>query len=661
MADNKDLQKPKKDERLTYTEWVKTTKCKLPGGGTLQASPPPDMWNLGDIVVDLQRGLNMFASVYAIIVAILQVIMCIIEIICALTNPFALIKAIIKLFGVCIPELILVLPQLAVLAYIICLIKIIIAIVTYMITVLIPLIQNLIANILNIKNAIENEDDDAIAALAFKITAMIKEVLNLLGILAPLEPIIEMIQALLSLAMGFPCDDDDPCCETSVCPDVLKNYYLDGYDGVLKTYLSGGSSYETYFSSTSKYTDLATLSDYFPSDANLSSITKIADAPYVLTIPKSSGTQYIVTQIFSGGMLKVTQLEPTQFSDGYLSSVYNVSGIPTAVDATGRYVRFGSASATFTSSDVNGYVTILDPTNLTNAGTWKIISVYDANNVVLDGTTTSAWTASTSLNPSTKNLVWYKLNSAPTDVVNGDFKLDFNHAMLMKHNQIGAGCHPAIRATKAITKARFPIPPVPTLPNISNTLSTLNNCIAPLENITDADVIADPDGISAKISTASVCITNVLNGLNNDMTSLAKNIYPNLIDLEASLLTATPSVQTVSNNVKVSVTPIDKYGGIIGIGLPSGTLNVKIFSTTGTVSSVTEEIDSNGDLTGVYSANLTSDNKGLARVSAKVGGSFLNEFDGTSLKTRFVDARFVDIREHVGDDSTEPMGEGAND
>lgn len=660
MPDNS-YQTPTSDERKTYSQWVNSTKCKCPGGGTIQGTPPPNMANLGDIIVDLQRQLNVFASMYAVVAAIIQVIMCIIEVICALTNPFALIKAIIKLFGVCIPELLLVIPQLASLAYIMCMIKIIIAIITYIVTVLIPLIQDIQANIITLKQAIIDGDTDALAATAFKITSLIKELLNLLGVLAPLEAIIEIIKALLGMGIGFPCGDDDPCCDTQVCPDVLKKYYLDGYDGNIKSYYTGGSSYEVLFTSLSKQNDLITLSGFFPHDADLSKVTKISDAPYLLTIPKTSNEQYIVTDISTSGVLTVTQLKPTQYADGYLSSVYYSGGLTLPVDATGRYVRFSSGSANFKITDINGYVTVLDPTNLTNAGTWKITDFYDSKNIKLDGTEINAWVSNAVLNPTTKNLIWYKLNSAPSDVINGSFKIDFNHTILMKYNKIGAGCHPAVAATKAITKARNPAPVIPTLPDISAALICLNNCVKPLTNISDTDVISDPDGIVIKVTTASVCISNCLTTLNNDMKQLAKDTYPSFVDLENSLLTAKPTIQIVGNNVKVSVTPKDKYGGILGAGLPSGTIKVEIFTTFGTVGTITEEKDGDGEITGIYSANLSSKIKGHAKVSAKVAGSLLNEFDGTLLNTRYVDVTFIDARDRIGDNSTEPMGEGTND
>ena len=659
MVDHKDLQKPKKDERKTYNQWVNSTKCKLPGGGTLQGTPPPDMANLGDIVTDLQRQLNMFASIFAIIVAIIQVIMCIIEIICALTNPFSLIKAIVKLFGVCIPELLLVIPQLASLAYIICMIKIIIAIVTYILTVLIPLIQNIIENIVNLKQAIVDSDDDAIAAIAFKITSLIKELLNLLGVLAPLEAIIDIIKALLGMAIDWPpCGDDDPCCD--LCPDVLKAYYLDGYDGKLTTFQTGVGTYQVWFNSLSQYNNISTLEDYFPTGVDLTQLTKTTEAPYVLTIPKDSNNKYIVSGI-NNGYLALSQVKPTTFVDGYLSSVYNIGGLPVPVDATGQKVRFGASSASFVASDVNEYISIFDPTNSTNVGTWKITAVYDGYNVQLDGTAPLAWSSVALLNPPTKDIAWEKLNSKPANLTNASYKLDFNHTILMKHNLIGASCHPAVRAIKAVTNARYPAPSTPTLPDIGAILDTLSACTVPLQNVTDADVIADPDGISTKVSTASTCISNALNGLNNDMKTLAKNTYPELTDLEESLFTATPTTQIVGNNVKVSVTPLDKYGGLLGLGLPSGTIKVEIFSTFGTIGTITEEKDSDSEPTGVFSANLSSNSKGLAKVSAKVGGSLLNDFDGTTLKTRYVDVTFIEIRDHVGDDSTEPLGDGAND
>ena len=116
--------------------------CLCSGGAVIKpGSLPSATINLGYIVVDHSKLLAAFTSIYSMIAVILKTIACIIDVLCALPNPFATIKAVIRLFGTCLPDLILLFPQFAIPAIIICIIKIILAIIEYITEVIIPITQ----------------------------------------------------------------------------------------------------------------------------------------------------------------------------------------------------------------------------------------------------------------------------------------------------------------------------------------------------------------------------------------------------------------------------------------------------------------------------------------------------------------------------------------
>jgi aspartate ammonia-lyase len=174
-------------------------------------------------------------------------ISCIIDVICALVNPFSLIFAIIRLFGTCLPDFILIFPQFAIPAKIMCIIKIILSIVDYILNVIVPIIEEIISNIQNLYEAFAKKNEDAQAAIAFKIVALFKEIFNILGILTALLPLWEMVKALLKLGIGIPCGGKGGSCVgcgDDQCPEAIQQYNIAGNDGVMTVGNLLGSNFE---------------------------------------------------------------------------------------------------------------------------------------------------------------------------------------------------------------------------------------------------------------------------------------------------------------------------------------------------------------------------------------------------------------------------------
>ena len=84
----------------TFPKLTDKMQCTCAGGAIISPiSLPSATINLGDIVAAQAAALSAFTSAYSIVTVVIRMIGCIIDVICALTNPFALISAIIRLFG----------------------------------------------------------------------------------------------------------------------------------------------------------------------------------------------------------------------------------------------------------------------------------------------------------------------------------------------------------------------------------------------------------------------------------------------------------------------------------------------------------------------------------------------------------------------------------
>ncbi len=632
----------------TYSELTRSMSCTCPAGAILKPSIAPiPGFNLGDIIADQAKLLTAFSGAYSALVVVMKLVSCIIDVICALVNPFSVIAAVVRLFGTCLPDFILLLPQLAVPAIILCMIKIILAIITYIVTVIIPLIQDIISNIADLIDVIETGNQQAAKAVAFKVVSLIKELYNVVGILAALDAVLAMVKALLSLGIGIPCGGGGGSCGgcgDDQCPSVFENTTLSGSDGALTTYLTyGGTSlnYLMYFSSASHEDDFLTLRAFFPEGVDYTSFTEIDKVPYSLYCDG----YYIVKSISDEGVLSLAQLQDPQHTDGYLSSVYRSAKAQADVDANGRYARFGTTSATpqFSSSDGydNAYLELMDMDEtgaLKNSGTFKIASVYDGYNVKLDHVSNNAWDALSSYAPSDPpsgagaQLVWRKIK-LPSNGSSLDFTLTINHEELIRRNMIGVGCHPSVRAAVRGAKNRSPYldTAVPALPDIDGYAAAAVACITAIAPVdVDSQYVLDNYGsIAQAAALAPECVIEAMSALSNGMTAYASEIYPRVFSQDKSLLTANRPVQVVGGNIVISIVPIDINGNRLADDLPAGLVDIKAFTTFGTLSAVEEVLDESGVSTGEFRATLTSRTVGNASVTATVADRYISDFDTT--------------------------------
>lgn len=658
----------------TYLDYLNTMNCSCVAGALVIPSPiPSGLFNMGDLLSDLLKFMGVFTSFYKIIAKILKIIGCIIEIFCALMNPFKTIAAVIRFFTICLPELLELFPQFAILLFIICIIKIILSIIVYILSVLIPLIEDIVVNITDLKNAIEEGNEDAYMAIAFKIISLFDELRSILALLALLSPIFEMIKALL-VAIPIPCkgsDDEDP-----ECPKVFNNMEYTGSDGnFIAIYGPDGPlDYNLYFTTESNQETFKKLSGFFPPGINYDEIESVDSAPYSLTIDDSE--PFLVTKIDGNGKASLLPTATTLASDGYLSSVVMVDGYKQNIDP--KYVRMGTPTGKFTQSSVGKYITMIDIRggDTQNSGTWQIEEVYDGKNVKLSrGEDENDWVdihntlARQALLYPIPYIFWKQAPVFPTNGSNKNYVFTINHAELIRHNEISVGCHPAVKASIAAASNRFPditddidLPPLPDVDSVILNVNAAVDKVVPKGSDTQY-VLDNYLQIEETVGNIIPEISNILNAFQSECLDYIVHVFPKVFDPERSILDANPKIQLIGDPININIVAYDRSGDVLGKGLPPGLITAEAFTTEGTISTTEEVLGEDGSVIGKFEAVLNSDVPLKAQITAKVLGKDISDFNGNILIPRIIEVEFVEPSELARrrgyiDTSNEPLGIG---
>jgi hypothetical protein len=683
---------PNGNQPETYGDLLNVLDCQCIAGALLTPSlPPTAAIDIGDFVADLAKYLSYFTSIYKVITIILKVIACIMDIICAIPNPFAMIAAIIRFFTVCFPELLSLFPQFALLLLLICLIKIIISIIEYILFVLIPLIEDVIENLLLLKKMMDEDNAEAVMAISFKVVSIFEELRSLLGLLALLQPILDMINSLLSAGINFSCMGDGGSCDDCdtpepQCPPVLQNPSIDGTDGCMFVLYGekGPFDFQLVFNSREHRSDFVTVSNFFPPGINYDEITKEEDLAFSL---ETDNNTYAVTRGDLLGNLYVSQIPSELSSDGYLCNTWHDGTI--LVDPE---IKFASASGEFTQLlqlDSYGYMTIKDTRKeaTSNSGTWEIKNVYDDHNILLTKLNEEdVWAGDNSqINP-TPNISWQLAPVSPSAGCGKAFSVVINHTELIRHSMISLGCHPAVKASIQSVANRYPdisnglgpnlgLPPDVVPPDAKTLLANVTAVIdkvAP-KNMDIQYVMDNYAAIEAGVVNIIPEISDYLNNFKQDSLDYLGEILPRVIDVEKSTFDATPRLQLVGVPILLSLSAYDRSGQKVGKGLPLGTVLTEISTTAGEISKMSEVVDGYGNITGDFTGELNSSVPIKATLTASVLGRPISDFNGYNLIPRTIDVEFVYSTETVrrsgigtgtgagtdADSSTEPVGMGS--
>lgn len=178
-----------------------------------------------DGIMKLLDQFMPFLMLYKFFLPVLNIIVCIIEVLCSLINPFALIGALERLFTQCIPAFLNLFPIFALIIMIISILLLLLALIEYILCFIIKLVLSLSGNIVGLIEAFLVSNSVGILAIASKLGDMLCLFQDLLVLLAFFDVIIQVIKDIL--AGGFsipPCSggNSSNCCNPSVCPAFIQ-------------------------------------------------------------------------------------------------------------------------------------------------------------------------------------------------------------------------------------------------------------------------------------------------------------------------------------------------------------------------------------------------------------------------------------------------------
>ena len=195
--------------------------------GLFKPNPDFGMSSVLDFISNLLSQLAPFLSFYNFIMAALNLIICIIEVLCAIPNPFAVASKLKRLFSECLPPFLNLFPWLALIAMILALLLLILALIKYIIDTILAILEELLANLSVFGEAQELQDGTAALAVASKIASLLCLIENILSILIAVAAILAVIQALAAFSGTSICSEEDTegCCPPEICPPFIKNNF----------------------------------------------------------------------------------------------------------------------------------------------------------------------------------------------------------------------------------------------------------------------------------------------------------------------------------------------------------------------------------------------------------------------------------------------------
>ena len=121
---------------------INSFSLNLPGG-LLKPNLDDTTTSILKAITNLLDQLAPYLSIYNFFQSAFNMILCILEILCAALNPWKMFKAMRKLFKHCLPDFLHIFPWLALLAMIISLLLLIVALIEYIIATVEKIIEDL--------------------------------------------------------------------------------------------------------------------------------------------------------------------------------------------------------------------------------------------------------------------------------------------------------------------------------------------------------------------------------------------------------------------------------------------------------------------------------------------------------------------------------------
>ncbi len=600
----------------------------LPPGTLKPLLSPEYSRSLLDGVISLLEKFTPFLYLYTFFLPVLNIILCIIEVLCSLKNPFKLVKAIRRLFRVCIPDFLALFPQFALLVMIISLLLLLIALIEYIISQVADFITTILENVKLLTKAVDQADADSILSITKKIGNLICDLQNLFLILSPFIVIFELINFILTKSFRIPpCEsgtgDDFDCCDAEVCPAYLKNTIYNGTSGTLKylnkltssvstpgtsfitveystlrneswQYWDGYQTIQKYFYNITHAYDLPEGSDkiFFPDGTVFDKTSKANSVPYAIDIS--------------------INYNPNDFS---------------RIDALGtRKVVIKNCIVTNPPTNYNldyqnGQVS--QPTGVFDLTGGLVYEKDGVTPVMLDGVQA---TLNTLIHLPEEDLTPPVIFNPLDGYEYGDslYSLKINHDVLFNYDLITLGCMPDVAIDKNTINATVSA-------NLASIQPILETLLTKLPDINATNICLDA-AINKFISNVSVESVAIFSAeISSCLGTLKDSSVSSLIDaiLAAydpynSSFTLVPTLQFVNNEIQAKIILKDKNNNEIAKSLPASVSSeiakkITMETTFGTFKDFTYNLE-----TGEFISPISSDVSGKGTAKAIVNGKTIS-------------------------------------
>ena len=605
-----------------------------------------------DGIMKLLDQFMPFLMLYKFFLPILNIIICIIEVLCALMNPFALINAINRLFNQCIPEFLNMFPVFALIIMIISLLLLILALVEYIIGQIAKIVAALLRNIAALNNAFQNGDSSGVLAIAQKLGSLLCIFQNLFVLFSIFNIIIEVIKDILKLAFSIPpCQDggsgdSSSCCTPETCPAIVKTQYT-RQTGTFKYFPAIAGTIDGFPSNFSGFAIRNELWQFYDIQQNQDqAFRNIFDAYDITqTFPKPvffpSGTTYQANS-------DIRQIPYViNMRVFYTPAFWGRSGTP-------RFVQFNncivSAVPTTTLEEAdnstqnvnNAVLSLVGGAGFEDDGTTPLQAYASDGRTPIGGTATLEnffhQPASISIHPPTPNF-----NDGYT-FSDTEYTFVPNTIPLIQKNLVTLGCNPDVAFNKGFINNIF-------ASDIGLKTQELTNLVNgggfPDPNATQQCMLTAIDALRSNMTnsgvadfqaTCNVCLTTLQNATNNSLNSLI-GIG---IDPCSSTFSLSPTVQFTSVPITISVNINERNGLPLTNGLSASVASniasrLSAHASFGTVSPFAY------DGYQLFTAQLTSLETGSGQVSISFDNNIFctNTFSPANHTLQFQDYQFV--------------------
>lgn len=571
--------------------------------------------NVIDAILSLLQAFMPFLMLYTFFMPLLNIILCVIEVLCAIANPFKLVRALRRLFRRCIPQFLSLFPFFALILMILALLLLILALIAYLIQRIIDLIRQIIANIELLAQAVESVDNDSVIAITIKLGDLLCIFQNLFVLLGVIAIMFEVIQRLLNLTFKIPpCDDgdhsDDGCCTPDVCPSFIKNNReIISNNGTLKYFNTvintGGSTPETL--RTASYQVYA---EDLIDDLAFININNAVDLP-----PGVSKVFFPEGETYALGVNKNSIPYTIDVRIFYVPSLYGRN------DPQGnRFIIIKDCIIIKkpTAGTLNYANSLVAPFN----GTFTVVggATYEA-----DGITPMSGAGAGSLETLISQSPTIGVSASLTDngitYSSSTVTLNINHEILIAKGLITAGCHPDLAFDKNFINNTIAA-------RLNVNADALSNIVLPDVQIIQDTIINAINDFRTNVSIDSAqslqdIVVGELTGLQNQTNATIENMIDIGFDPFKSDFVLDPSIQFTTKSIKVVVTLNEASGNNVANNLPASIASniahkLVAHTTFGTIGSFKY------DGIGTFAIEITSKEAGNGSVSVSYNNQFIS-------------------------------------